>query len=200
MEKTNNPYLLVGLGNPSPTYFNTYHNLGFTFLDYCAKKNGIKLIPGKGRYYTGKKNQLLLLKPLTYMNLSGEALIDFFEREMVIQNENIIVVHDDLDMPKFSVKLKFDGSSGGHKGIESIIYHIKTENFWRLKLGISKPQNYSPKNYVLSRIPEEEMVRYFKLFEDMCAILQNIGIKDIKIIQQEINALRKKYVVFKKEE
>ncbi len=190
----------MGLGNPGPTYFNTYHNLGFLFLDFFAQKFNFNFIPGKGRYYIAKKNRIILLKPTTFMNLSGEALIEFFERELYIESENIIVVHDDLDMPKFSVKLKFSGSSGGHRGIESIIYHLETEDFWRLKIGIGKPDNTPPRDYVLSEIPQDELKRYYLLFEDMSNILQNIGIKDMKNLQGDINALRKKYAVIEKEE
>ncbi len=200
MAKPNNSYLLVGLGNPGPTYFNTYHNLGFIFLDFFAEKSGFCFRPGRGRYYIAEKNGITLLKPTTFMNLSGEAIIEFFERETFIQPENIIVVHDDLDMPKFSVKLKFGGSSGGHRGIESVIYHLETEDFWRLKIGISKPYNTSPKDYVLSKIPQNEIERYFLLFEDMSNILQNIGIKEIRSLQQDINTLRKKYVVIEEKE
>ena len=129
------------------------------------------------------------------MNLSGEGVLDFLEKEAYIMPEHIIVIHDDMDMPKYSVKLKLGGSSGGHKGIESIIYHLETEEFWRLKIGISKPSDMPPKDYVLSVIPEVEQKRYLLLFEDMSYILQNIGVKDIQIIQQEINTIRKKYVV-----
>lgn len=195
MVKPNNSYLIVGLGNPHPTYFYTYHNIGFLFIDFFAKRLNLKFNPGKGRYYYAKDEIIYLLKPTTYMNLSGEGILEFLDRETKILSENIIVVHDDLDMPKFSVKMKFGGSSGGHKGIESIIYNLETENFWRIKIGISKPNNIPPKEYVLSIIPHEELNRFSQLFEDMSLILQNIGMKDIKLIQQEINAIRKKYVV-----
>ena len=190
----------MGLGNPGPTYSFTYHNLGYIFLDFFSEKLHIKFSPGRGPYYIANKKGLFLLKPTTYMNLSGVAIVEFLTRENNIEPENIIVIHDDLDMPKFSVKLKFGGSSGGHRGIESIIYHLKTENFWRLKLGISKPHNISPREYVLSKIPQNEIKRYALLFEDMSNILQNIGIKDIETLQQGINTLRKKYVVSEEKE
>ena len=184
----------MGLGNPGPAYSHTFHNLGFLFLDFHTRRLGVNFSPGKGKFYIASYNEIYFLKPTTFMNLSGIAIKEFYEKYFEFPYKNLIVVHDDLDMPKFSVKMKFGGSSGGHRGIESIIYNIESEEFWRLKIGIGKPQNMSPRDYVLSHIPEDELKVYLQLFEDMSNILQNIEVKDFHIIQGEINALRKKYV------
>ncbi len=189
----------MGLGNPGPTYSLTFHNLGFLFLDYHTKKLGLKFKPGKGHFYIATTTNIYFLKPTTFMNLSGIAVKEFYEKYTHISFENLLVIHDDLDLPKFSVKMKFGGSSGGHRGVESIIYALENEDFWRIKIGIGRPKGIEPKEYVLSSIPENELKIYLQLFEDMSEILQNIQVKDLYRIQSEINSLRKKYVEEKKE-
>ncbi len=200
MAKNQNNFLFVGLGNPGPTYSLTYHNLGFIFIDLFTRKLNVSFAPGKGQFYIAHKKNLYFIKPTTYMNLSGIAIEEFFERYIEIPEDNIIVVHDDLDLPKFSVKMRFGGSSAGHKGIESIIYSLESEDFWRIKIGIGRVRNIPPKEYVLSRIDDDSLSVYLQLFEDMSNILQNIEVKNIDDLQGEINALRKKYVESEKEE
>ncbi|MEO0198486.1 MAG: aminoacyl-tRNA hydrolase [candidate division WOR-3 bacterium] len=154
---------LVGLGNPGKTYSKTRHNIGHLFIDYYAKRAKIDLLPGKGEFLYGATEELLLAKILTYMNLSGVALkqfVDYFK----ISPDSLFVCHDDLDMLPFTVKVKFDGGSGGHRGIESCVLHLNTEDFYRVKFGIGKPENIDPRDYVLSNLSNDELINFEQTF------------------------------------
>jgi len=159
--------LIVGLGNPGREYENTRHNVGFHFIDLLVKN----YFPGNnfkekfnGLYikttYNGE--DLILLKPLSYMNLSGEVVIKFVNY-FKIKPEDILVIHDDLDMPVGKLKLKENGSSGGHNGIKNIILNLHTENFKRLKVGISKDNNIEVKDYVLGKFSLDDKEKLKKL-------------------------------------
>lgn len=168
--------VLVGLGNPGKLYSKTRHNIGHLFIDYCAKRANTKLTTGKGEFLYGFADELLLVKTLTYMNLSGFALrqiVDYFK----LDTTSLFVCHDDLDMPPFTVKVKFDGGSGGHRGIESCVLHLNTESFYRIKFGIGKPENLEPRDYVLSSLSEDELIRYEQTF--------NIAYEGINIMLKE---------------
>lgn len=157
-------YFIVGLGNPGFEYEETRHNVGFRVIDGLAERLGSKLFAGRGDYligfttYHGKK--VGLVKPTTYMNNSGLAVLDLIER-FKASNENILVVCDDLDLPLGTIRLRQRGSDGGHNGLYSIIYHIQKQNFPRLRCGIAGPT--LPKNkteraqYVLSVFETEEL-------------------------------------------
>lgn len=158
--------LIVGLGNPGHEYNNTRHNVGFYYLDIFTdylKENQFKEKFG-GMYLKIKYNgeDLILLKPLSYMNLSGEV-VSKFTNYFKIKSEDILVIHDDLDMPVGKLKLKENGSSGGHNGIKNIILNLNTENFKRLKVGISKNTNIETKDYVLGKFTKEEQEKLNKL-------------------------------------
>lgn len=159
--------LIVGLGNPGREYDNTRHNVGFHFIDLLVKN----YFPGNnfkekfnGLYikttYNGE--DLILLKPLSYMNLSGEVVIKFVNY-FKIKPEDILVIHDDLDMPVGKLKLKENGSSGGHNGIKNIILNLHTENYKRLKVGISKDSNIEVKDYVLGKFSIDDKDKLKKL-------------------------------------
>ncbi len=134
-------YIVIGLGNPGEEYTETRHNMGRMVLDSFVKKNGfsnwIENKKLKALVSDGKigKNKAQLLKPETFMNKSGEAVKSLVKSKKVA--ETLIVIHDDLDLPLGRVKISFNKSSGGHKGVESIMKSIKTEAFIRLRLGIS---------------------------------------------------------------
>ena len=151
--------LIVGLGNPGHEYDNTRHNIGFYYLDLLASKLNVTFKEKFNAMYAKTKidnTDVILLKPLTYMNLSGEAVIKFVNYYK-IKSEDILVIHDDLDMEIGRIKLKENGSSGGHNGIKNIIMHLNTEDFKRLKLGISKNKTIDTKDYVLGKFTEEEL-------------------------------------------
>ena len=134
--------LIVGLGNPGKQYDKTRHNIGFDVIEKIAEKLNIKLDQAKfkGIYGIGhvEGEKVYLLKPLTYMNLSGEsicALMDYFQ----IDIEDLLVIYDDLDLPVGRIRLRQRGSAGGHNGIKSTIAHVGTQEFNRIRVGINRP-------------------------------------------------------------
>ncbi|MFT8323640.1 MAG: aminoacyl-tRNA hydrolase [Bacillus sp. (in: firmicutes)] len=152
--------LIVGLGNPGKQYENTRHNIGFDIIEYIAKEYTIPLEKAKfkGIFGTGiiSGEKVILLKPLTYMNLSGESirpLADYYD----IALEDIVVIYDDLDLPVGKIRLRQKGSSGGHNGIKSTIAHLGSEKFNRIRVGIDRPKNgMKVTDYVLGKFTKEE--------------------------------------------
>ena len=168
-----NMKLIVGLGNPGKEYENTRHNIGFIFLDYFANKNNIKIEKEKfnGLYAQTIINdeKVILLKPLSYMNLSGEVVkkyVDFFKIDL----NDIIIINDDLDMVFGKIRLRPDGSSGGHNGLKNIALNLGTEKFKRIKYGISNDKSIDTKDYVLGKFSKDEM----KIIEDSKDIISDI--------------------------
>ncbi|RKD22798.1 aminoacyl-tRNA hydrolase [Ammoniphilus oxalaticus] len=152
--------LIVGLGNPGKQYEGTRHNVGFMVIDELAEKLNIELnqLKFKGLYGEGRfgSEKVALLKPLTYMNLSGESLnqvMQFFKLELA----DILVIYDDLDTEVGQIRLRLKGSAGGHNGIKSIIQHVGSEQFCRVRVGISRPpQGRKIVDYVLGPFLAEE--------------------------------------------
>ena len=151
--------LVVGLGNPGKEYQNTRHNVGFMVIEEIAKKCGFSRTFSnfKAEYYKEKLNgeDVIFFMPYTYMNLSGEAvraIVDYYK----IPLENIVVIHDDLDLPVGQVRLREFGGPGGHNGIKSIIQHLGSEKFKRVRIGISKNPLIPVVNYVLGKFTSEE--------------------------------------------
>lgn len=152
--------LIVGLGNPGLRFANTRHNVGFMFVDSAISKWG-EWIEETGKGILGKisidSNNVLILKPFTYMNRSGEAIPPIVERFSVLPQE-ILVVYDDLWIPLGSVRLRIKGSSGGHNGMQSVIDALNTEDVPRLRIGIGPlPEWASSVDFVLSEFSEEEL-------------------------------------------
>ncbi|MDP9014956.1 MAG: aminoacyl-tRNA hydrolase [Pseudomonadota bacterium] len=152
--------IIVGLGNPGPEHQVTRHNAGFWFVDVLARRFGgdfrdYRKYSGETARVAISDKELILLKPTTYMNRSGlsvRQISDFFK----IAPEEILVAHDELDLPVGSVRLKSGGGHGGHNGLRDTIAHIG-ENFWRLRLGIGHPGNKADViDYVLTRAPRAE--------------------------------------------
>ncbi|MCX8094714.1 MAG: aminoacyl-tRNA hydrolase [Caldisericia bacterium] len=153
-------YILTGLGNPEFEYIGTRHNIGFDFINFLSKKLRIKIQKLKWKaeigegiiYFDDKKEEILLVKPITYMNLSGEAVLEIVSN-LKIDLKKLIVIHDDMDLPIGGVHFIFDRGDGGHKGVKSIVEKLKTNEFYRLRFGIGRPPEYiDPINYVLSPI------------------------------------------------
>ncbi|MED0981966.1 aminoacyl-tRNA hydrolase [Bacillus paramycoides] len=152
--------LIVGLGNPGREYELTRHNIGFMAIDELAKRWDISLNEQKfkGLFGAGFVNgeKVILLKPLTYMNLSGESirpLMDYYK----IDVEDFIVMYDDLDIPVGKLRLRMKGSAGGHNGVKSTISHLGTQEFQRIRMGIDRPKNgMKVVDYVLGRFTSEE--------------------------------------------
>lgn len=154
-------YLIVGLGNPENEYAHTRHNMGFDAINEVAEKNNINITKSKfkGLYETGiiQGKKVILLKPQTYMNLSGESVkpyVDFYK----IEKENILVIYDDMDIEPGKIKIRKKGSSGGHNGMKSIIQMVGTEDFPRIRIGIGRPEHNGDEiNHVIGAIPEEQI-------------------------------------------
>jgi PTH1 family peptidyl-tRNA hydrolase len=144
--------LIVGLGNPGREYARTRHNLGFMVVDKLAETLRAEMVPGKGDYVIGEafylKSPVYLVKPLTFVNGSGTAVLDARER-LSIPLADILVICDDCELPFGMVRLRGRGSDGGHRGLESIIYHLRSEEFPRLRIGIGKVPSVDLTEYVL---------------------------------------------------
>lgn len=151
-------FLIVGLGNPGKEYDNTRHNIGFKAIDFLSREYNIELNGEKfkGIYGQGfiKNEKVILLKPTTYMNLSGEsvrAIIDFYK----LTNEDILVIYDDISLDVGKLRIREKGSAGGHNGIKSIIAHLGTDVFSRIKIGVGQPKG-DLVNHVLGKFSKEE--------------------------------------------
>ncbi len=151
--------LIVGLGNPGKKYSNTRHNMGFDVLDNVAKKLGITTWKERygGLYFDTyiDMSRVIFLKPQKFINLSGDVMIEFV-RFFGIALDDIIVISDDLDLPLGSLKLKLRGSSGGHNGLKNIEEQLKSNEYKRIKIGISNDKEMDTKDYVLGKLSKEE--------------------------------------------
>jgi PTH1 family peptidyl-tRNA hydrolase len=155
--------LIVGLGNPGQKYHNNRHNVGFMVVDRFAVQYNIDLSIKKKKAVFGRGKldgvDVVLLKPQTFMNLSGEAVL-YLASFLKVKTVDIMVVADDTELPFGKVRIRRSGGSGGHNGIKSLIYSLKSENFPRVRFGIGKPDIYSEKDlcdYVLEDFTTEEM-------------------------------------------
>ena len=173
-------YVIVGLGNPEPEYSNTRHNMGFDTINKIAKKYNIEFSKTnfKGIYGTGiiEGEKVILLKPQTYMNLSGESIkeiIDFYK----LNTDNLIIIYDDIDIEPGIIKLRKTGGPGTHNGMKSVIKEIGTEKFPRVRVGIGKPEHKGDLiNYVIGKIPEEDK----KILEKSTDVAKDAVIEIIK--------------------
>uniref|UniRef100_A0A7C4EKU7 Peptidyl-tRNA hydrolase n=1 Tax=Thermodesulfovibrio aggregans TaxID=86166 RepID=A0A7C4EKU7_9BACT len=152
--------VIVGLGNPGRKYAKTRHNVGFMVVDELAKKYGLKFKKQQDYHIAEGKienKDVIIIKPTTYMNLSGIAVKKLINKETFNALPNsLIVVHDDLDLPLEKIKIKINGDSAGHKGVQSIIDNIGTKNFIRVKIGIGKDSIQDASDYVLSPFTEDQ--------------------------------------------
>ena len=151
--------LIVGLGNPGKEYENTRHNIGFQTIDRYANKLGVSIMKSKfnGLFSETLINgeKVVLLKPQSYINLSGEVIrkfVDFYK----ISINDILIIHDDLDLAVGTYKIKKKGSSGGHNGLKNIELHLGTQEYKRIKIGISNNKSMDTKDYVLGKLSIEE--------------------------------------------
>lgn len=152
--------MIAGLGNPGPRYKNTRHNIGFNVIDLWAEDLHVRLTGRRFQSintltrFEGKR--IFLIRPLTYMNRSGESIrsgVDYYE----VQPENLLVIHDDLDLPLGRIKVVKNGGDGGHKGIMSLVHHLGTDRFSRVKVGIGRPRyTESVEDFVLKPFYKDE--------------------------------------------
>jgi len=154
-------YIIAGLGNPGRQYENTRHNTGFTVIDVIAEKNGIRLLEKKHRAVIGKGSiegqRVILVKPQTYMNLSGECIREITDYYKIDEKTELIVIYDDINMDVGRLRIRKKGSAGGHNGIKNIISHLGHDVFQRIKIGVGqKPETYDLVDYVLGHFTEDE--------------------------------------------
>ena len=179
--------VLVGLGNPGRNYSDTKHNFGFWVLDKFAEKRSLKFQAGKGDYLLVKSNDIALIKPTTYMNNSGMAVADYCR---YFQNtpEELLVVYDDIDLPLGTLRFRPSGGSGGHKGMESIIYQLESEDFNRLRIGISAENEMGPsERYVLSPFPKDWKEKINEMIEKACDGIDYFLTHDMKETMNKFN-------------
>lgn len=189
-ELTQEPWLIVGLGNPGPAYARNRHNVGFLVVDLLAQRWGIKLgrhrkavaEAGEGRMgYGGPK--IVLAKPLTFMNLSGgpvAALVNFYK----VPAEHIIAVHDELDLPYGQLRLKLGGGEGGHNGLRSMTRSLGTKDYVRVRFGVGRPPGrQDPADYVLSDFSAIERREQEFLVDRTADIVESILAKGVEPTQ-----------------
>ena len=184
-------FLIVGLGNPGTEYAATRHNIGFDMVTYLSDKYGIALRSKEGKAIVGKGviegQKVMLVQPQTYMNLSGEsvrALMDYYK----LTTDEIVIIYDDISMPVGQVRIRPKGSAGGHNGIKSIIAHLGTQEFQRIKIGVgAKPEIGDLVKHVLGRLSKEDDAKIRDVFalaeEGLLAILQ----EDVKTAMNAVN-------------
>lgn len=184
--------LIVGLGNPGKAYENTRHNIGFSFLDsYILKKGfyGNWKEKYNGLYFETIVNgdKVLFLKPQSYMNLSG-SVVSQFVNFYKISVEDLFVVSDDLDLNVGNFKLKAKGSCGGHNGLRDIEKNLKTQEYKRLKIGISNNKNLDTKDYVLEKFTNDEREVYKQLFPILCEVMDEYFISQFGDLMSKYNS------------
>lgn len=156
-----NTFLIVGLGNPGKKYMGTRHNVGFDFIETLANDLSIKLNISKFNALIGigkiDDKKIILAMPMTYMNLSGDAVLPI-AKYYNINSENIIVCYDDIYLDTGKIRIRKNGSAGGHNGMKSIIARLRTENFPRIRVGVDKKPEYMDlADYVLSKFNKDEL-------------------------------------------
>lgn len=190
-------YLIVGLGNPEKDYGKTRHNMGFNVINEISKQYNIDVNKSKFKALYGdgiiENEKVILLKPQTYMNLSGESVIEavnFYK----IPIQNIIVIYDDVDIEPGFIRIRKSGSSGHHKGMISIISHLNTEEFSRIRVGIGKPKYKDDMiTHVIGYIPEDELSLLNKGVETAKEAV-------IEILKNNIDSAMNKYNFSKKKD
>ena len=177
--------LIIGLGNPGDKFNNTRHNIGFESLDLFAQKNNIKFLK-KHKSFFYKSNGFILLKPQTFMNLSGDAVaevVKFYK----IKLEDILIVYDDVSLEFGKIRTKFSGSSGGQNGVKDIITKLGTDQFWRTKLGVGFDKRYELSKWVLSKFKKDELDTKNEILESACTIIDLFIKEDTLEIMNRFN-------------
>ena len=164
-------FIIAGLGNPTSQYEGTRHNIGFDVMDALAEKYNISISEKKHKALCGKGviegEKVLLVKPQTYMNLSGESIAEILNYYKVDAEEDFLVVFDDISLAPGNIRIRKKGSAGGHNGIKNIIAMTGTQNFKRIKVGVGeKPKGWDLADYVLGRFPDEDRKKVNDAIED----------------------------------
>lgn len=184
-------YAIIGLGNPGREYMNTRHNIGFDTVELISSKYNIKLNKGKFKSIYGEGNiddkKILLVKPQTYMNNSGMAVLDLYNFYK-IPIENIIVIVDDVDIDFGAVRVRAKGSGGTHNGLKSIVYQLQRDDFPRIKVGIGKAkEDMDLADFVLSRFSQEDRTIIEEAIKKAARAAELIVKYDVNKAMNEIN-------------
>ncbi len=182
--------LIIGLGNIGNEYQNTRHNVGFMAVDYFADKNKLEFKNTKLKAMISKgkiaNEDVIIAKPTTYMNLSGEALsliMKFYQ----INIKDVLVIYDDLDLDTGKIRIRKSGSAGGQNGMKNIIQHTKTENIARIRIGISKNPLIPTKDYVLGKFTQNELQAINPALSTIELIIHDFITKDVDYIMNRYN-------------
>lgn len=184
-------YIIIGLGNPEKDYSNTRHNMGFQVINKLAKEYEIEVTKSKfkGLYGTGviEGEKVILLKPQTFMNLSGESvkeILQFYK----IDTEQILLIYDDIDIEPGAIKVRKTGGPGTHNGMKSVVHELNTQNFKRVRVGIGTPEDKEDLiEYVIGAIPEEDKEKLEKGIELAKEAVVEIIKSGIDIAMNEFN-------------
>lgn len=184
--------LIVGLGNPGNEYMRTRHNVGFNVVDMLANNYGVcfslnKRFNSLEAILNVNGEKVILIKPLTYMNLSGDAVIKYVNYYNISMSD-ILIIHDDLDMEFGKIRFAFNSSSGGHNGIKDIISKLNSQEFARLKIGISNDKNIDTKNYVLGKFSDDELEMLNCIYKKLGNIVVDFIMYDFVNLKQKYNS------------
>lgn len=185
-------YLIVGLGNPGRQYEATRHNMGFDVVDrlveeYRIPQGGVKFNAMYGKGIIGGQ-QALLMKPLSYMNLSGGPVRDMANYFKIDPETEMIVIYDDIDLDPGQLRIRKQGSAGGHNGIKDLIQKLGTQKFIRIRVGVgAKPKDWDLADYVLGRIPGEERKLVDEAQERACKAVETILSEGVDAAMNEFN-------------
>lgn len=185
-------FIIVGLGNPTTEYEGTRHNVGFEVIDAIADKYNISMTERKHRAFCGKGiiagQKVLLIKPQTYMNLSGESVRSALDFYKVDPESEILVIYDDVSLGVGQLRIRKKGSAGGHNGIKNIIAHLGTSVFLRIKVGVGeKPKEYDLADYVLGHFSKEDKVLMQDGYKDATEAVEMILMGDIETAMNQFN-------------
>ncbi len=183
--------IIVGLGNPGKEYENTFHNMGFKALDALAEKMGksIKKAECQALTCTFSRNseKVVFAKPITYMNLSGQSVKSLIQKYSA-KIEDLVVIYDDIDIDRFSIRARASGSAGTHNGMRSIVECLGSDKFKRIRVGIGRDVAYNLADYVLSNIKAEDLKTFNALFEEVATSLESyLKHDDFDRLMREIN-------------
>lgn len=186
-------FVIVGLGNPGKKYENTRHNAGFIAIDALADKYGINISEKKHKALCGsgviEGNKVLLVKPQTFMNLSGESVRSVMDFYKIDPEEDMLVIYDDVSLATGNIRIRKKGSAGGHNGIKSIIAHAGTQNFMRIKVGVGeKPSGWDLADYVLGHFSEEDHTKLKEIMPDVIQAATLMVQGDVDKAMNDFNA------------
>ncbi len=185
-------FIVVGLGNPTVEYAGTRHNVGFDVIDHIADKYNISVTERKHRAFCGKGiiggQKVILVKPQTYMNLSGESVRSVLDFYKVDVESELLIIFDDVSLDVGQLRIRKKGSAGGHNGIKSIIQHLGTSDFHRIKVGVGeKPKDYDLADYVLGHFSKGEKEVMMEGYQRAVHAIELIVHGEIDVAMNEYN-------------